>query len=79
MEQPGQGHVGSRRQSWDLNSLCLVPEGLPRWLSGKESAYNAGDSGLIPGSGRSPEKFQKCQPTPVFLPGEPWTAEPGGI
>ena len=27
---------------------------LPRWLSGKESAYNAGDAGSIPGSGRSP-------------------------
>ena len=26
----------------------------PWWLSGKESAYNTGDSGLIPGSGRSP-------------------------
>ena len=32
-------------------------EGLPRWLSGEESACNAGavgDAGLIPGSGRSP-------------------------
>ena len=28
--------------------------GKPRWLSGKESAYNAGDMGSIPGSGRSP-------------------------
>ena len=31
--------------------------GFPRWLSGKESACNAGDTGdvgLIPGSGRSP-------------------------
>ena len=31
--------------------------GLPRWLSGKESACNAGntgDGGLIPGSGRPP-------------------------
>ena len=27
---------------------------LPQWLSGKESACNAGDLGLIPGSGRSP-------------------------
>ena len=27
--------------------------GLPRWLSGKESAYNAGDAGSTPGSGRS--------------------------
>ena len=28
--------------------------GLPWWLSGKESAYNSGDPGSIPGSGRSP-------------------------
>ena len=28
--------------------------GLPWWLSGKESACNAGDVGLIPGLGRSP-------------------------
>ena len=27
--------------------------GLPWWLSGKESAYNARDLGSIPGSGRS--------------------------
>ena len=27
---------------------------LPWWLSGKESACNAGDPGSIPGSGRSP-------------------------
>ena len=26
---------------------------LPRWLSDKESACNAGDAGSIPGSGRS--------------------------
>ena len=28
--------------------------GLPWWLSGKESAWNAGDQGSIPGLGRSP-------------------------
>ena len=33
------------------------------------SASNAGDLGLIPGSGRSPGEG-KWQPTPVFLPGE---------
>ena len=27
---------------------------LLRWLSGKEPACNAGDAGLIPGSGKSP-------------------------
>ena len=29
-------------------------EGLPQWLSGKEYACNAGDAGLILGSGRCP-------------------------
>ena len=28
--------------------------GFPQWLSSKESACNAGDAGLILGSGRSP-------------------------
>ena len=35
----------------------------------KESAYNARDSGSIPGSGRSPWR-RESQPPPVFLPGE---------
>ena len=37
--------------------FILLIVGLPRWLSGKESACNAGAAGeayLIPGSGRSP-------------------------
>ena len=45
----------------DKNVLKLgnsdVWVGLPQWLSGKESTYNAGDiedAGSIPGSGRSP-------------------------
>ena len=39
------------------NSLLILSNRLPRWLSSKESACNAegaGDSGLIPGSIRSP-------------------------
>ena len=35
---------------------CSI-RGLPQWLSGKESACNAGDAGdmgLMPGLGRSP-------------------------
>ena len=35
---------------------------------GKESAFNAGDLGLIPGSGISPRG--EWLRTPVFLPGE---------
>ena len=37
-----------------FNLLC--PPGLPWWLSGKESAYKAGNIGSIPGLGRSPEE-----------------------
>ena len=32
----------------------VISHGRPLWLSGKESACNAGDVGLIPRSGRSP-------------------------
>ena len=68
-------------------SYCSVTSylGLPQWLSGKESACNAGDTVLIPGSGRSPRR-RKWQPTPVFLPGkknpmdgfEPWVGKTAG-
>ena len=34
----------------------------PRWLSDKESACNAGGTGLIPGSGRSPGEGNGNQP-----------------
>ena len=38
-------------------SGCQGIVGLPWWLSGKESACNAGDRGSIPGSGRSPGRW----------------------
>ena len=34
--------------------MKLLIYGLPRWLSDKESACNAGDTDAIPGSGRAP-------------------------
>ena len=37
----------------NLQTSLKLP-GLPGWLSGRECACNAGDPGLIPGSGRSP-------------------------
>jgi len=39
----------------------------------KESACNAGDTGSIPGSGRS------WQPTPVFFPGNSQAVDPGRL
>ena len=57
---------------WILTAaLCITSpnqKGLPQWLSSKESACNAGDTGLIPGVGKSPH--MKWQPAPVFLPGK---------
>ena len=48
--------MGSQRVRHDLaTEQQLGCKGLPRWLSGKESACNAGDMGLIPDSGRSPK------------------------
>ena len=43
--------------------------GLPGDSEVKASAWNAGDLGSIPGSGKIPWR-RKWQPTPVFLPGE---------
>ena len=35
--------------------MCIyIYEGFPDGADGKESAFNTGDQGLIPGSGRSP-------------------------
>ena len=36
--------------------ITYVAKGLPWWLSSKENTSNAGEAGLIPGSGRSPGK-----------------------
>ena len=41
--------------SWSIqNRLVLFEVCIPRWCSDEEAACNAGDTGLIPGSGRSP-------------------------
>ena len=37
-----------------FNTYSRYAYGLPRWLSGKESAHNEGELGFIPGLGRSP-------------------------
>ena len=55
--------------------------GLPRWLSGKESTCNTGDTediGLIPGSGRSPEEGMETQFS-ILAWEMPWTEEPGEL
>ena len=61
------------------SSMCVL--GLPRWLSGKESACNArdtGGTGLIPGSGRSLEEGMATHCS-ILAWRIPWTEEPGGL
>ena len=47
----------------------LSPFGFPGGSEGKASAWNVGDLGSFPGSGRSPGEGN-WQPTPVLLPGK---------
>ena len=52
--------------------------GFPGSLDGKASAYNAGDPGLIPGSGRSPGE-EMATHSSIHALKIPWTEEPGGL
>ena len=47
--------------------VIIIIDGLPWWLSGKESSCNAGEPSSIPGL--IPWR-KEWQPTPVFLPEE---------
>ena len=53
--------------------------GLPKWLSGKESACQCRRQGFDPWVRKIPWRRER-QPTPVLLPGEiPWTEGAGGL
>ena len=52
--------------------------GFPCGSDGKESACNAGDLGLIPGSGRSPGEGNGSHSS-ILAWKIPWTEEPGGL
>ena len=56
-------------------------KGLPWWLRGKESTCTAGDTGntgLIPGLGRSSEERMATHSS-ILAWEIPWTEEPGGL
>ena len=52
--------------------------GFPGGSDGKASVYNAGDLGLIPGSGRSPGE-EMATHSSILAWKTPWTEEPGGL
>ena len=52
--KPPQEHLRTRAKKFLLFLIVILSQGFPGGSEGKESAYNAGDLGLIPRSGRSP-------------------------
>ena len=70
---PNLRHKGNERSGALLEKYLWEPIdgcGLPWWLSDKESACNARDTALIPGSGRSPGEGNGNLLHPSFLPGK---------
>ena len=73
--------VLSRKEfPYSLKNLCLIKNlrGFLRWLSGKESACQAVDSGSIPGSEEPPEE-ETATHSSILAWRIPWTEEPGGL
>ena len=60
-----------------LSQACLG-QGLPWWLSGKESPCSAGDASLIPGQ-EDPMEEDMATHFSIFAWRIPWTEEPGGL
>ena len=63
---------------WLIWTRIYLTKGFPRWLSGKESACNAGDMGSIPGSGRFPRE-RNANPFQYSCLENPWTEGPHGV
>ena len=57
---------------------CILISGLLWWLSGNESACNAGDMGSTPGSGRSPGEGMATHSSTLAWD-IPWIEEPGRL
>ena len=56
----------------------LLPWGFLGGLDGKETAWNAGEPALIPGSGRSLQE-EMATHSSILAWRIPWTEEPGGL
>ena len=78
-------YLQASNEAWKVAEIIKTAEGscwtalsFPPWLSGEESACNAGDVGSTPGSGRSPGGGMA--PHSSILAWEvPWTEEAGGL
>ena len=68
------------RTAWELSSSrdIIICQGLPRWLSGKESTCQYRIRRFNPWVGKMPWR-RKWQPTSILAWRIPWTEEPGGL
>ena len=64
----------------DIQSI-YPNNGLPRWLSGKDSACNAGDAGDMsdPWSQEDPLEERMATHSSILAGKIPWTEESGGL
>ena len=76
---PGQySHTELALDSDRLGLTLKWLQGLPRWCSGKESACNAGDSGL-PLDWEHPLEKEMATHSSILAWRIPWREEPGGL
>ena len=68
-EPGGLPSMGSHRVGPDWSDVAAAAAGLPRWLSGKESACQCRLHGFHPWVRKIPWR-RTWQPTPVWLPGD---------
>ena len=69
--------LSGKRGSWKID-FRRKPSGLPKWLSGKEPACQAGDAGSIPDQ-EDPLEKEKATHSSILAWKIPWTEEPGGL
>ena len=69
--------VSSKAEKKKNPESSVVSAGFPRWLSGKESAYNAGDVNSIPGSGTLEKEM--ATRSSILAWEILWTEEPGRL
>ena len=71
-------HVGLLLSSKQVYHIAVGDRGFPGGSVVKNLPANAGDMGLVPGSGRSLEK-KMATPSNILSWEIPWTEEPGGV
>ena len=76
--QSADGSMAVPQSSPSSEHLMPLMMAFPGGSVGKETACNAGDLGLIPGLGRSPEE-EMATHSSILAWKSPWTEEPGGL